>query len=91
MHGHGSDKQHAQSAEPTPNGVLEDSFYQATGRPLWNARNIYVPTLVIAGQYDTWSYPEDREGLMRDLGPCAGEEKRAHPGRNAFRAVRKTA
>jgi alpha-beta hydrolase superfamily lysophospholipase len=22
---------------------------------------------VIAGQYDTWSYPEDREGLMRNL------------------------
>lgn len=36
-----------------PNGVLEDSFYQATGRPLWNAANIYAPTLVIAGQYDT--------------------------------------
>ncbi len=50
-----------------PNGVLEDSFYQATGRPLWSASNIYVPTLVIAGQYDTWSYPEDRAGLMRDL------------------------
>jgi pimeloyl-ACP methyl ester carboxylesterase len=39
----------------------------ATGRLLWNAANIYAPTLVIAGQYDTWSYPEDREGLMRDL------------------------
>jgi alpha-beta hydrolase superfamily lysophospholipase len=38
-----------------------------TGRPLWNASNIYVPTLVIAGQYDTWSHLEDREGLMRDL------------------------
>ncbi len=50
-----------------PNGGLEDSFYQATGRPLWNAANIYVPTLVIAGAYDTWSFPEDREGLMRDL------------------------
>jgi pimeloyl-ACP methyl ester carboxylesterase len=50
-----------------PNGVLEDSFYQATGRPLWNAANIYAPTLVIGGNYDTWSYPEDREGLMRDL------------------------
>jgi pimeloyl-ACP methyl ester carboxylesterase len=50
-----------------PNGVLEDSFYQATGRPLWNAASIYAPTLVIAGVYDTWSYPEDREGLMRDL------------------------
>ena len=50
-----------------PNGVLEDSFYQATGRPLWSASNIYAPTLVIAGQFDTWSFPEDREGLMRDL------------------------
>jgi pimeloyl-ACP methyl ester carboxylesterase len=50
-----------------PNGVLEDSFYQATGRPLWNAASIYAPTLVIAGAYDTWSYPEDRDGLMRDL------------------------
>ena len=50
-----------------PNGVLEDSFYQATGRPLWNAANIYAPTLVIGGDFDTWSYQEDREGLMRDL------------------------
>jgi pimeloyl-ACP methyl ester carboxylesterase len=50
-----------------PNGVLEDSFYQATGRSLWDASSIYAPTLVIAGQFDTWSFPEDREGLMRDL------------------------
>jgi pimeloyl-ACP methyl ester carboxylesterase len=50
-----------------PNGVLEDSFFQATGRPLWSASSIYVPVLVIAGEFDTWSYPEDREGLMRDL------------------------
>jgi pimeloyl-ACP methyl ester carboxylesterase len=50
-----------------PNGVLEDSFYQATGRQLWHAANIYAPTLVVAGAYDTWSFPEDRDGLMRDL------------------------
>lgn len=50
-----------------PNGVLEDTFMQNTGRRIWNASSIYVPTLVIAGEYDTWSYPEDREGLMRDL------------------------
>jgi pimeloyl-ACP methyl ester carboxylesterase len=50
-----------------PNGVLEDSFYQATGRRIWNAASISVPTLVIAGEFDTWSFPEDREGLMRDL------------------------
>lgn len=50
-----------------PNGVLEDSFYQATARPLWNAANIYAPTLVIGGNFDTWSFQEDREGLMRAL------------------------
>src|SRR5712692_5100370 len=50
-----------------PNGVLEDSFYQATGRRLWNAANITVPTLIIAGEDDTWSFPQDREGLLRDL------------------------
>jgi pimeloyl-ACP methyl ester carboxylesterase len=50
-----------------PNGVLEDTFMQATGRRIWNASSIYVPVLLIAGEYDTWSYPEDREGLMRDL------------------------
>lgn len=50
-----------------PNGVLEDTFHQLTGRRIWNASSIYVPTLVIAGEFDTWSYPEDRAGLMRDL------------------------
>ena len=50
-----------------PNGVLEDSFMQATGRRMWNASSIYVPTLVIGGDYDTWSFPADREILMRDL------------------------
>ncbi len=50
-----------------PNGVMEDTFLQATGRRIWNASSIYVPTLVIAGEFDTWSYPEDREVLMRDL------------------------
>ena len=50
-----------------PNGVLEDTFMQETGRRIWNASSIYAPVLVIAGEYDTWSYPEDREGLMRDL------------------------
>ena len=50
-----------------PNGVLEDTFMQATGRRIWNASSIYVPVLVIAGEYDTWSYPEDREALLRDL------------------------
>jgi pimeloyl-ACP methyl ester carboxylesterase len=57
-----------------PNGVLEDSFMQATGRGLWNASSILAPTLVIAGEFDTWSYPEDREGLMRDLVHAASKK-----------------
>ena len=31
-----------------PNGVMEDTFMQSTGRAIWNASSIYVPTLVIA-------------------------------------------
>ena len=50
-----------------PNGVLEDTFMQSTGRRIWNASSIYVPTLLIAGEFDTWSFAEDREILMRDL------------------------
>ena len=38
-----------------------------SGRPIWSASSIYVPVLLIAGEFDTWSYPLDREGLMRDL------------------------
>lgn len=34
---------------------------------MWNAANIYAPTLVIGGDFDTWSFLEDREGLMRAL------------------------
>jgi pimeloyl-ACP methyl ester carboxylesterase len=82
-----------------PNGVLEDSFYQATGRPLWRAANIYAPTLVIAGAFDTWSFPEDRDELMRNLvhapvkqpGTCAGEKERAYPECHVLRAVREAA
>jgi pimeloyl-ACP methyl ester carboxylesterase len=31
---------------------------QATGRAMWNASSIYVPTLLIAGEFDTWSFPK---------------------------------
>jgi|SRR5437016_1814783 len=62
-HAHGPN----QPPHRAPNGVLEDSFMQATGRRMWDASSIDVPVLVIAGEYDTWSYPEDREILLRDL------------------------
>lgn len=51
----------------SPNGALEDSFYLATGRQLWDASFIYVPTLVLASERDFWSRPADREKLAHDL------------------------
>jgi pimeloyl-ACP methyl ester carboxylesterase len=51
----------------SPNGALEDSFYEATGRQFWDASLIKVPTLIIAGSLDFWSRPEDREKLQQEL------------------------
>jgi len=51
----------------SPNGALEDSFYQATGRKLWDASFIRVPTLIVAGERDFWSRPADRELLRTEL------------------------
>jgi pimeloyl-ACP methyl ester carboxylesterase len=51
----------------SPNGALEDSFYEATGRQFWDASLITVPTLIIAGERDFWSRPQDREKLQQEL------------------------
>lgn len=51
----------------SPNGALEDSFYMALGRQLWDASFIRVPTLVLASELDFWSRPADRDRLKADL------------------------
>ena len=51
----------------SPNGALEDSFYQAIGRKLWDASFIRVPTLIVAGERDFWSRPVDRETQRSEL------------------------
>jgi len=58
---------HTPPAFRSPNGCLEDSFYVAVGRKLWDASLIRVPTLVIASERDFWSRPEDRTALESDL------------------------
>jgi pimeloyl-ACP methyl ester carboxylesterase len=50
-----------------PSGALEDSFYQACGRQLFDASLIECPTLVIASERDFWSQPVDREHLLAHL------------------------
>ena len=51
----------------SPNGALEDSFYMALGRQLWDASFITVPTLMLASELDFWSRPADRDRLKADL------------------------
>lgn len=58
---------HSPPCMRSPNGALEDSFYLATGRQLWDASFIYVPTLVLASECDFWSRPADRDKVAHDL------------------------
>jgi len=51
----------------SPCGALEDSFYLATGRQLWDASLITAPTLILASERDFWSRSEDRKLLENHL------------------------
>lgn len=51
----------------SPCGALEDSFYLAVGRQLWDASLIMARTLVLASELDFWSRVEDRELLRSHL------------------------
>ena len=68
-----------------PSGALEDSFYQACGRQLWDASLIQARTLVVAGERDFWSRPVDRERLMAHL--VHAREARLHVIPNATHFV----
>jgi hypothetical protein len=46
-----------------PNGGLEDSFYQAIGRPLYDGSSIVGRVLIVRSGNDFWSRPEDAETL----------------------------
>ena len=50
-----------------PTGALEDSFYLATGRQLWDASLIRARTLFVRSERDFWSRPEDAALLAEHL------------------------
>jgi pimeloyl-ACP methyl ester carboxylesterase len=50
-----------------PNGGLEDSFYQAIGRPLYDGSSIVGSVLIVRSGNDFWSRPEDAETLAGHL------------------------
>jgi len=49
-----------------PQGAIEDSFYQASGRRLFDASSITAHVLVVRSERDFWSRPEDVEAFAQD-------------------------
>jgi pimeloyl-ACP methyl ester carboxylesterase len=50
-----------------PNGGLEDSFYQAIGRPLYDGSSIVGSVPIARSENDFWSRPDDVETLASHL------------------------
>ncbi|MGF1591961.1 MAG: alpha/beta hydrolase [Kiloniellaceae bacterium] len=51
-----------------PSGALADLFEVYSGRPLYPASEISLPTLIVRGEYDRTSTPSDTKGLFDALG-----------------------
>jgi pimeloyl-ACP methyl ester carboxylesterase len=82
-----SDSSSAQRTPPSfrsPCGAMEDSFYLATGRQLWDASLITAPTLVLRGERDFWSRPEDARNLVHDLTHASRVRMVELPGASHF-------
>lgn len=54
-----------------PMGAIEDSFYQASGRRLFDASSITGRVLVIRSERDFWSRPEDAQSFVQDAARAA--------------------
>ncbi|PKA44868.1 alpha/beta hydrolase (plasmid) [Rhizobium sullae] len=51
----------------SPSGAMEDSFYLASGRQLWDAASITARVLIIRSENDFWSRPDDVKMLEGHL------------------------
>jgi pimeloyl-ACP methyl ester carboxylesterase len=57
---------HDPPALRAPLGVIEDSFYQAAGRRLFDASSITGHVLILRSGRDIWSRPEDAQAFAHD-------------------------
>jgi pimeloyl-ACP methyl ester carboxylesterase len=62
-----------------PTGALEDSFFQASGRRLYDAGSITAAVLLVRGGRDFWSRPEDLQAFQHDAVHAASVEVLAPP------------
>ena len=67
-----------------PSGALEDSFYLACGRQLWDGSLIRAATLVVRSERDFWSRPEDAQRLAEHLVHARKVESLVLPGATHF-------
>ncbi|GEP53481.1 alpha/beta fold hydrolase [Reyranella soli] len=67
-----------------PLGAIEDSFYQASGRRLFDAGAITAATLVVRSELDFWSRPEDADAFVRDAGRARSVTLLTLPGATHF-------
>jgi len=59
-------RRHDPPAFRAPLGAIEDSFYQAAGRRLYDASSITARLLVVRSERDFWSRPEDATDFAHD-------------------------
>jgi pimeloyl-ACP methyl ester carboxylesterase len=57
---------HDPPAFRAPLGAIEDSFYQAAGRRLYDASSITARVLIVRSARDFWSRPEDATDFSHD-------------------------
>ncbi|MEO3762360.1 alpha/beta fold hydrolase [Streptomyces sp. B8F3] len=67
-----------------PTGPLVDAFYLAQARQFYDAGLIRARTLVLRGEGDFWSRPEDAELLGRHLSRAAEARVRTLPGASHY-------
>jgi pimeloyl-ACP methyl ester carboxylesterase len=67
-----------------PNGGLEDSFYQAIGRALYDGSSIIGSVLIVRSGNDFWSRPEDAETLATHFGSCKTGQRSNVAARHPF-------
>jgi len=68
----------------SPSGAMEDSYYLASGRRLWDASLITASTLILRSEADFWSRPEDVMMLQEHLTRAASVYALTIPGATHF-------
>jgi pimeloyl-ACP methyl ester carboxylesterase len=67
-----------------PMGAIEDSFYQASGRRLFDASSISAHVLLVRSERDFWSRPEDVQAFAHDATHAASVRTLALPDATHF-------